>query len=137
MVISIGENRVIFINKFGTNFLNKNISFESLLVNIKEQVNSFFKSLKLETKFDYDYFNFVEGIVFNDFILELFSKENLNLTQFKRLGHFNSKEKCFDIYVRKLKFKETVLEIIIQDITVIKIAEKNSIETKYKQKILA
>ena len=56
---------------------------------------------------------------------------------FKKLGNYIYRGKHFDISVRKPKLKEDIIEVFIKDISEIKIAEKNIIETKFKQKILA
>ena len=66
--------------------------------------------------------------------------DKFNPNNFRRIGTFSSFSKhegpkYFDINIRKLKFKEEVVEILIKDITDIKLAEKIKIETKLLAKI--
>ena len=43
----------------------------------------------------------------------------------------------FEVSIRKIQLEEEVVELLINDITEIKLADKITTETKYKQKILA
>ena len=69
----------------------------------------------------------------------MIENDDNNKSSFTRIGYFRSENEshCFDIYYRKLKFKEEALEFLINDISEIMISEKMKIETQYKQKVLA
>ena len=152
MVISIKKDDVLFMNNLANNFLKEeNIIKEerketeitnTLIVdqiNPKDKLNLFFDSICLISPFESASFELKEGKSLNEIISDIFSDGNINSNYFTRVGYFktlNNRSKSFEIYVRKLKFKDEVLEILIYDITEIKLAEKISIETKYKQKIL-
>ena len=49
------------------------------------------------------------------------------------LSNNEGQSQYFDVYIRKLKFKDEIIEILIYDNTEIKQAEKTNIESKYKQ----
>jgi signal transduction histidine kinase/CheY-like chemotaxis protein len=144
--ICLNQNDVIFMNKcafyyhYNTQLrMNtencKNENEETNVVNVKNKVFNFFKTLKIclsETSVSID-----ESISLYDQLMKFFS-ENENSDEFNRLGYFHSSETSerFDISVRKLKFKEEVIEILIYDITEIRQAEQIKVEAKYKKRIL-
>ena len=100
---------------------------ENKLIDYNIHVNSFFNSLTLISPLEREFNQLEKGKTFFEIIAEIFSDQNFNSRNFSRVGYFSNlaEEKFFDIYVRKLKFKEEVLEILINDITELKIAEKN------------
>ena len=154
MVIGIKRNEILFINNFFKKFLNENnvgeritkenhilLTKESVqencLIKINNQVNSFFNSLICNPPNEQNSNQSTEGKPFQEILIELFSDDNLQSMDFKKLGNYIYRGKHFDISVRKPNLKEDILEVFIKDISEIKIAEKNIIETKFKQKILA
>ena len=152
-VISINSKEVLFINEVGLNYLKVNnfinqpeivnsssnlgLDDENTINNIKDGVDEFLKSLILKTTFENNSIVFNVGKTLNDIAQYLLKDDNFEIKQFKRLGIFNSKEKSLEIHVRKIRFNEDILEIFIIDVSEIKLAEKNNIETKFKKKILA
>ena len=158
MVISIKKKDLLFMNNLAVNFFKviypineekKEVEYETvrnLLVdkyfipsNIIKKLYSFFDTLSLNTPFDNNGHQFDEGKTFSEVVSQIFSDEKFESRHFTRVGYFRvlNDKKFFDICVRKLKYKDDVLEIFIHDITHMKMAEEVSIETKYKQKILA
>ena len=155
MVISVKKDEVLFMNNFAIKFFEKKNetsvvehTMENDILNkkkseISNSINPFFKSLILKTPMMTELTNLkdiVEGKSFYDISLQILSETNLTSKCFNRIGYFTtiSDKDCFDIYFRKLKFKETeVMEILIHDITEVKQAEKINSETKFKQRILA
>ena len=158
IVISVKNEEVLFINDFGTNyFKNKNkcnvreenkeneifISHASIdqiePPTLNNQMSAFFNSLILETGLLNEKILFRKGKSLGEIISEIFSDKNLTSKDFIRIGYFRTinEPTFFEIHVRKLKFREEFVEIFMNDITDIKIAEKMNTESKYKQKILA
>jgi signal transduction histidine kinase/CheY-like chemotaxis protein len=163
MVISIKNSDVLFMNQYSINYFedkkksnmqttslltNENKENEILLSNeekrkslLKSQVESFFKSIILYHSYDTIKYRENEGKSLSDIIKEKSWDHELINDLFKRIGIFSQKikgkEQHFEVYIRKVKINDEVLELLIYDISNIKIAEKTNIETKYKQKILA
>ena len=153
LVISINLKEMLFINEVSLNYLKVNnfinqpeivnsssnlgLDDENTINNIKDGVDEFLKSLILKTTFENNSIVFNVGKTLNDIAQYLLKDDNFEIKQFKRLGIFNSKEKSLEIHVRKIRFNEDILEIFIIDVSEIKLAEKNNIETKFKKKILA
>ena len=155
MVISLNRQEVLFMNNFAIDYFKNSFTFSEKSeedevdihftnekrdkLDIKGILNLFFKSLILDTSFYNNLILLNEGNSLDEIIQLFFRGNNLNSKHFIRIGFFRTldKSKFFEIFVRQLKFKEEVIEILINDITEVKIAEKSNIETKYKQKILA
>jgi len=134
-------------NKFASNFhyntqirLNTEIlNYENevtSVIDIKNKVFSFFKNLKMSLSHSSN--NVGDNVTLHDIIMKFFS-ENENSNEFSRLGYFHSFDnlQCFEIYMRKINFRQEVVEILIYDISEIRQAEKIKVESKYKKKILA
>ena len=161
MVISINTkiNEVLFINKFALNYFKKtkNLSFreeiqEKDLLNsnnlienedqnasIHTYMKSFFGTLILEKPFESGSIKMNMGEPLNEIISRLSICWVSDSKEFNRIGYFKSvnEPNFFEIFVRKLNLEEEVIELLINDITEIKQAEKINSENKYKQMILA
>ena len=165
MVISINKSEVKYMNKYAMNYFQNSIKKVSININeendninrmeneeimseiqneteknIYLDVKNFFDSLRLSKNHNSN--GLSNEISLNQMITEFLMVTNVNVGEtFKRLGFFNNKIKgvdnCFYIYIRKVNSQEEGFEILIYDVTEIKLAEKTKIETKYKQKILA
>ena len=155
--IAMNKKDVLFVNDFGLNFferkfkinLNKDIldkknDMMASTISIEESnfidknsfIRSLFNTLTLQTCSDF--FSFVEGKNLNEIIKELLanSESYKNIT---RLGCFSSHDGLyvFEIFFRKIKYKEEVLEILINDINEIKNKETINSEMKINNKILS
>ena len=154
MVFSLKKNELIFFNKYASHYLNANenilgeplnneneikvslnLTSETNLIKSKDIINSFFCSLKYSSNPDNNVY--MIGKPLQEIISETFLDVNFKIDNLIKLGYFNINENWFEISIRKLKFNEEILEIFIQNITEIKMFEKKSIETKYKNKILS
>jgi len=155
MVIGVKQNEVLFMNNFTRNFLENKFKYNNynediMLTEMKNNSSPiiennennkslflFFKILKLTFLDDS---NNMESKSFTDCLEEIFSNKIYN-ENFSRIGVFTLKNEIdtnwFEIYVRKMKFEEDVVEIQIYDVTELKNTEKIKIETYYKQKILS
>ena len=158
-VISFKNNQLIYMNNYAINFFNKyikNSSTENIedalltdrdkieksinqYININSYVKTFFDSLKY-----CNYLNKKEmyyGMSLSEIISEEMKIEIEEGEYFQRLGFFNNSiqgvDNCYEISHRKVNFKDRAIEILIYDVTEIKLAEKKMIENKYKQKLLA
>jgi hypothetical protein len=160
MVITLNKKEVIFANDYTINFLEKGKFFKYSVLNeedlekenknlfiikpkkINENlsicIDTFFKTLILIKKGEKD---LPSGTVFSDILTEYLMDINVDSNKFCKMGYFsyNSEEvtQYFDVYLRKVKFREERIEILIYDITEVKKAEKVNIESKFKQKILS
>jgi len=157
MVIEVKHNEVLFMNNFTRNFLEN--KFKNNIYNYNEEINLselknnsspilenkennkslflFFKNLKLRF---IDDSNNMDSKSFSDCLEEIFSNKNY-YENFCKIGVFTLKNEIdtnwFEIFVRKMKFEEDVVEIQIYDVTELKKTEKIKIETYCKQKILS
>ena len=157
MVIEVKHNEVLFMNNFTRNFLEN--KFKNNIYNYNEEINLselknnsspilenkennkslflFFKNLKLRF---IDNSNNMDSKSFSDCLEEIFSNKNY-YENFCKIGVFTLKNEIdtnwFEIFVRKMKFEEDVVEIQIYDVTELKKTEKIKIETYCKQKILS
>jgi len=77
----------------------------------------------------------------NEILSEINNVDENDSEVFNRLGFFEMEQKgmknFFEIYARKLKHTQNIAELLLYDVTEIKTAEKEKVESKYKQKILA
>jgi signal transduction histidine kinase/CheY-like chemotaxis protein len=155
MVIGIKDREILFMNNFALKFLKKfllikndqlnaenNNNNEVLLVHqIQNEpdrfMNMFFQSLFLFKSFDK---NFKEGAIFKDVLDEITLNNTYLSTNFNKIGYFCSnfdEELYLEIYVRKLIFKEEAIEILVYNVSDVKKAEKEAVESSIKNKILA
>jgi signal transduction histidine kinase len=152
MIISIKNDQVVFYNNYTDNFLKKNKFIrsdeESIIKDnfdisissksnfeLNDSINFFFKSLVISSPQNNEHHS---DVTFSDKIKNIFLDKTTESRNFTRLGIFNIKnQQHFDVYTRKLMFKDEIVEVLIYDITEIKLAEKINIESLYKQKILA
>ncbi len=107
-----------------------------------KQVGSFLNMITFCKSKDLSLISIMEGKSLKDVIRDNFNNDRLIDTQsFKRIGFFSNKndnkDQCFEVFARKVQNDEEVVEFLIYDTTNIKLAEKDRIETKYKQKILS
>ena len=156
MIISVKKQEVLFMNNFAINYFKNKKNFrirdeikenESLISflpddnseTIHSYMNSFFGSLILETPLENPKIEFGQGKSLRDIISQILCSDEMDSKEFTKIGFFKSLDypNFFEIFVRKLKLKEEVVELFINDISEIKQAEKIKTETKYKQKILA
>jgi hypothetical protein len=150
MVISLSKKKIIFANKFTDEYLSKNhqqflnkkhesfISHNSLnelklicgeekFLNSKLdfRIHHLFKSMILKDSDSSDFSTGKNLFEISALFFEIYKNET---NVFKRIGYFtienNDLLDHFDVYIRKVRFKEDILEILIYDITEIKIAEK-------------
>jgi signal transduction histidine kinase len=160
MVISSSKNDIIFINNFTNEYLEKKGYFKNIC-NINEEIkenelktcyegeNFLNKKISCSTKFFFeslvlDYlpsFKFNPGTRLSKIMTEIQTINYFESNNIYKLGYFsinyqNSIE-YFEVYLRKLKFKDEILEILIYDVTDVKQAEKINIESNLKQKILS
>ena len=157
IVISVQNNDVLFMNNFAISYFKNKKNFkvieniqenERLISNVSNKnnddpvsihtyMNSFFQSLILDKPLENQSLQFSQGKSLKEIISEILSSHNTDSKEFTKIGYFNSlnESNFFEVYVRKLKLKEEVVELLINDITEIKLVEER--ETKYKQKILA
>ena len=153
--VSVNNKEVLFMNNFSINYFKKKKNFkirediqekeflssyytctdQNQHVTIHSYMNSYFKSLILDTPFDDE----TQKKSLSDIITNKLACKNFESRDFNRIGIFKSSNEpiFFEIYLRKLKFKEEVVELLFNDITEIKLAEKTNIEIKYKKMILA
>ena len=157
MVISVKNKEVLFINNYAISYFVKKSNIEvkeeiqenNILLShnsnnneeqsIHDYMNSFFGSLILENPYENQTLKFNKGKLLNEVISKISSSEIEDSKEFSKIGYFKSlnDHNFFEVFIRKLKLKEEVVELLINDITEIKLAEKTNTETKYKQKILA
>ena len=157
MVISVKNKEVLFMNNFAINYFKKRKNSSVKQEEMYEQdfpltnsffndnqnlklynyMNSFFESLILDIPFENEVMVQEKQKSLKEIILSIFRDINFESKEFIRIGFFKSMNDCnfFEIHIRKLNFKEEVVEILINDITEVKLAI--NLETKYKQKILA
>ena len=150
------DNKIIFLNKFAINYFNKNFSnsfnnskeSEKLLqdnftidpvLKLKNNIHLFFKSIIKNIVTDYKEAQEEKNL--NETLVDIFKEEKYT-QNFIKIGFFNVEDfensKCYEIYVRKLKFnKEDVVELLMYDVSDIKLAERVKTELLYKQKILS
>jgi signal transduction histidine kinase len=158
-IISIHNDNILFINHSANKFFNQKYLNKDWVINksdaeksnenydlssspcnknykINTEINSFFTKLVLEKSAHPD---LKYGTNFKDIINLIYSNSKMKKIELIKLGTFYEKENNlnFEICVRKLKYSEEALEILLYDITDIKMAEKISIEAKFKQKIFA
>jgi signal transduction histidine kinase/CheY-like chemotaxis protein len=152
-VISINKEEVLFMNNIAINFFETNSSSDenNLLFTEKEnteviintqkqvfndQVFSFFKQLKIKSSNSVIDVNKGESLL--EILMNLFNENNYS-QNFTRLGVITDEKSLFsfEIYTRNLNFKQSVIEILLYDISQIKQAEQTKVETKFKKKILA
>jgi signal transduction histidine kinase/CheY-like chemotaxis protein len=162
MIISIKNEDILFMNDCALNYFKNNTlskinrlerkntedSYENdILINdinkdqkpykIHNKINEFLNSLILNSSSNYE---FVLGLRFREIIHQICSENKLNSVNFLKLGYFthlSDKNLYYEIHARKLKYREEALELLIYNISEIKLAENQAIETKYKHKILA
>jgi signal transduction histidine kinase len=151
-VICISIEEVLFMNDFSKKFFeintisvsnqlfneNKNELISSIIIKnttLNDQVFSFFKQLKMINS---------DSIIdksksqsLNDVIIDYFSQESINSNNFSRLGYFCDGNHSFEVFARKLYYKQTVTELLMYDISEIRKAEQFKVETTFKKKILA
>ena len=148
MVISMSRNELLFMNDFACDYFdqksNLKVSENDILFskdNLRKSYNSsLFNSLVLKSPEDSNSSIFKEGRGFDEILSDIQDSNNIFKEEnFIKIGFFMLKdeEDCFEIYFRKLKFGQVIVEFLINDVTQIKNAERINAETKYKQKILA
>ena len=155
-VISFRKNcEIKLMNKFSSNFFDNLINS---IVGVTEMIDNqiLLKKGQNPTKVqNYIYTNFISCLILNEQFEEFNQGENLKeildkifknekyscTKEFNKIDYFNLDNNgiisCNEIHFRKLKFHEEVVELLIYDVSDIKIAEKINAEAKYKQKILA
>ena len=130
MIISMNTNDLFFMNNFASDYLKKNdlnvrendisITRDNFLNNYN---SSLFNFLVLKIPIDSDSSIFKEGRGFNEILSDIYGS-NYNFTEenFIKIGFFTyqNEEKCFEIYFRKLKFGQVIVEFLINDVTQIK-----------------
>jgi signal transduction histidine kinase len=160
MVISIRNNEVLYVNKYGIDFLKK-MDADNKLDNISVMKNSesekFINEVQLQVKkecLNKSLEKFFDSIYLDEKneTLQIYHKSNNSLSQvikmktgsncelfstFTNIGTFSSDQQIFEVYIRKPNANDDSIEILIYDITHIKSIEKTKAESKYKQKILA
>ena len=160
MLVSIKNNEILYLNQYGIEFLEKfqnemkgkRVS-NNYMTEIKESelsikkemfnkiLDHFFSNLILDQSHDLSYIDLDNPITLSQIIKEKMSSQNELSNIFIKIGlfsyHQNTNEQFFEVYIRKVKIINEVFELLIYDISSIKIAEKTKAETKYKQKILA
>ena len=160
MVISTSKNEVIFINNFTNEYLekkgyyknsdfmseegkgnetNNDLKVENILnKRMNYATKLFFQSLILNIS---PFYSLKSGTNLSRILNDIMSINLLDSNNFYKLGNFSSNVEntinYFEVYTRKLKFKDEILEILIYDITEVKQAEKVNIESKLKGKILS
>jgi signal transduction histidine kinase len=155
IIISVKKKDILYINNYGVKILKKLndkskssknmceiVEEEKTILNeinteMKKHLNYFFKNLILISSFDP---KFEEGNDLIQIIDNIFSQQSHFSINFLKIGYFSCSifgENYYELHIRIFSYREKALEILIHDITDIKIAEKNNIETKYKKKILA
>jgi signal transduction histidine kinase len=151
-LINVFESTIISLNKKKeVLFVNRLPSFSNVSDtdrtenNQKDEitlsiVNSFLNSLVLNDV-SIGFESFLLGMRLEDIIDEIIIKKDYNSEEFKRLGYFhreyNNVSSYFEIHFRKLHVNGNIVELLLYNVTNIKVAEKTRAETKYKQKILA
>jgi signal transduction histidine kinase len=162
MIISIANEDILFINDYALNYFTNNRHLKNPVltyntenrlnneqhINLNEddkeiysglynQIRRFLELLLLNSS---NNDNYNKGEKFYEIVRKFSSENKLDSVNFIKLGYFTHdkiKDLYFEIHARKLKYQKEALELLIYDISEIKIAEKQSIETKYKHKILA
>ena len=159
MIISVKNKEVLFMNTYAISYITNKTNFKvneevkenyKLIRNnplnnleqpnpIDDHMNSYFASLILENPYDNGTLQFKKGKLLNEIISKFSSNEIEDSKVFSKIGYFKSvnENNFFEVFMRKLKLKEVVCELLINDITEIKQEEKINTETKYKQMILA
>jgi len=149
-------------NKFGIDFLKKidmkNKYSDNNLIENKENeffintnhiqsvnkiLERFFDSVFLDEKHEtHQYFQ--KGTTsLSQIIKEKMSSKNVLDNMFVKVGVFSSDDEkyndqhIFEVYIRKPNINDEIFEILIYDISSIKLIEKTKAEGRYKQKILA
>ena len=158
MVISIKNDEVLFTNNFAVNYLKLNkkskMGVEEIILEneiplsnssfinshpqiLYDYMNSFFESLILDVPLENEVIAQEKNKSLMEIITNIFSDKNFESKDFTKIGFFKTTNdsKFFEIHLRKLYFKEEVIEILINDFTEVKLAV--NLESKYKQKILA
>jgi hypothetical protein len=89
-----------------------------------EYMNSFFESLILDVPLDNEVIAQEKNKSLKEIITNIFSDKNFESKDFTKIGFFktNNDSKFFKIHLRKLYFKEEVIEILINDFTEVKLA---------------
>ena len=157
MVLSLNKEEVLFMNNFATDYFekrfdlklreeNENVTLISnnLLNPINKYLGDFYDSLILKNPAENnDSEFFQQGKTFNQILSDIFClKNDFFKENFTRIGNFRSQIlnnfSWFEIYYRKPIIGKDNIEVLINDITQMKIAEElNNEKTKYKQKILS
>ena len=157
MVLSLNKEEVLFMNNFATDYFekrfdlklreeNENVTLISnnLLNPINKYLGDFYDSLILKNQAENnDSEFFQQGKTFNQILSDIFClKNDFFKENFTRIGNFRSQIlnnfSWFEIYYRKPIIGKDNIEVLINDITQMKIAEElNNEKTKYKQKILS
>ena len=159
-IISFKKNyEILFMNKFASSFFEKYISnsvqpiklsntdkellFDDsklkMSYHLSKYMNDFFESLFIDSSYN-EFNSEKKGKNLHEILNEILLDDNYNKEIFKRIGNFKIKIEesnyFYEIYARKLKFKEEIVELLFYDVTEVKLSEKIKAETKYKQKIL-
>jgi signal transduction histidine kinase len=155
-VICISKDRVLFMNDLAKklfqncsdqlkteqfiNFKENESIFRDEEINpddILDRINLFFKHLKLNSSDSSS--NTGNRKTLYDSLSEFFKDDEQLNQEFTRIGYFTNEQHSisYDVCLRKMNFKEEVVEIFLYDISDIKQAESIKIEAKYKKRILA
>jgi hypothetical protein len=167
MIISLGKNsEVLSFNRLSSELLDKmssklvilftmqnqelkevnllsssRLKFDSDIERLNSSAQCLLKSLLLCHKSE-NFYDFTEGTSLGVILSELLLENKYHTKEFTKLGYFyledaNLSFKYYEVVFRKIKLEEEILELMLHDVSEIKMAEKMRVETKYKQKILA